>query len=141
MALDDRVGRHVTGNAGQSTDERARPDGGEMMHASPAADVGEITNMNMSGQHDLIGDDDFIADQAIVGDVTTHHQQIAVSDPGHAAKLARDGGFAKRGAVKGKGARSINPNWGAAGGEQGLQQTQSIPPFRNTSILRILPMP
>src|SRR5688572_18625625 len=58
------------------------------MQTGSAADVGAILNRDVTCQHDLIGDADVIAQDAVMRDVDGDHDQVVVAHAGDAAAVA-----------------------------------------------------
>ena len=85
MPFNDHVGRHIPGNPGQASDEAACADGREVMDPSTTADARPIVNGDVSGQHDLVGNDRIVVQVAVVRDVGSDHEQVPVTDPRHPA--------------------------------------------------------
>ena len=53
-------------DARQPADERMRADANELMRGGAAAENGEIADLAMPGQHHVVGQDDALADAAIM---------------------------------------------------------------------------
>ena len=62
-------GNEVMLDAGETADERVGADANELMHGGAAAQNGEIADLAMAGQHHVVGENDALADAAIMRDV------------------------------------------------------------------------
>ena len=62
-------GNEVVLDAGETADEGVRADANELMRGGAAAQNGEIADLAMAGQHHVVGQDDALADAAIMRDM------------------------------------------------------------------------
>src|SRR5690606_899649 len=76
---------HVSGKTAAAADEGMMADAHELVHGGQTADIGVIANLAMAGERRLVGHDDAIADDAVMGDMGIGHEEAAVSDPGDPA--------------------------------------------------------
>src|ERR1700751_409833 len=56
-------------DAGETTDERMGANADELVRRSTPADIGEITDLAMPAQHHIVGENDALADAAIMPDM------------------------------------------------------------------------
>ena len=94
IALDEHVGRHVVPHGAHAGHETVAADGGEMVHGHGAGKRGMVVDVDVSAQQRAVGDDDVVAQLAIVGDVAAGHEEVVVAHAGDAV-------FFFRGAVDG----------------------------------------
>ena len=67
---------------------RTMADADELVHARPAAENGEVADADMARQHHVVGEDDVVADLAVVPHMAVGQEGAAVADDGgHAAAL------------------------------------------------------
>ncbi len=84
-----RIGNDVIGHGGQTADEGLTTDTGELVHGAAAAEDGLVTDVNMASQHDIVGQDDVIAENAVMGDMRIGQEQAVVADAGDPATADR----------------------------------------------------
>src|SRR5262249_29243822 len=84
-----RVRQRVLGHHRIAADERMPSNAAELMHARAGADVDEILDRDMAAGGGHVADDRVVADVAVVGDVDVAHEQVAITDSGHAATAVR----------------------------------------------------
>lgn len=57
------------------------------MNPGLSADDHVVSNMNVAGKADVVGNDGVVSDDAVMGDMDIGHQQIAVSDNSYSLVL------------------------------------------------------
>ena len=67
---------------GLAADHGERADAAELVNARRPGNIRPIVDVDVSGQHGVVGHDYVIAQVAIVGDVDADHQQAVVADDG-----------------------------------------------------------
>ena len=67
--------------------EAVAADGGEVVHGHRPGKRGMVVDVDVSAQQRGVGDDDVIAQLAIVGDVAAGHEEVVVADAGDAVLL------------------------------------------------------
>src|SRR5476651_1420198 len=88
VPLGYHVRRYILGDARTAADHNMRTDGAELMHRGQPADNGEIVNRDVPAKRGVIGKNAAIADHAVMGDVSIHHQQIIIADTGDFSALS-----------------------------------------------------
>ena len=80
IAKREAKGNDVMLDAREAADERVSADANELMRRSAPADIGEIADLAMPRQHDIIGQNDPLADPAIMPDMRVGQKCAARAD-------------------------------------------------------------
>ena len=80
-----REGKHIAGNGRPATDERVRADANKMVHRTKRADLRPLLHLHVAAQGRRVGQNNVIADFAIMRDVRLSHNQDMAPHASHAA--------------------------------------------------------
>jgi hypothetical protein len=71
----EQLGGKILGEHGVAGGQRAGADAAELVHGDAAANECLITDLDVTAEHAAVGQDDAVADLAVVGDVRPGHEQ------------------------------------------------------------------
>src|SRR5690606_35039130 len=80
-------GDKVPGKARTAADKCVMPDAHELVHRRQPANIGVVTDFAMACERRLVGENDVIADQAIMCDMAVGHEEAFAADPGDATAV------------------------------------------------------
>ena len=80
-------GKHVAGDGSAAADEGMRTDANEMVHRTKRAHRRPFFDDDMASQSRGVGQDDVVADHAIMRNVAVGHDERAIADAGEASTL------------------------------------------------------
>jgi len=86
IAVGDHEGGHVLNDLGAAADDGMTPNAAKLVDPAEAADNGVVLHHHMTGQGAIVGENDMMADQAIVGDVGVGQEIVMVADDGLATR-------------------------------------------------------
>ncbi len=86
-AIDGDEGGNVLHHVGLSADHGQAAYAAELVDADLPRDVGPVFHDDVAGESGAIGDDDVIADMAIVGEVHADHDEVVAADGGSSVGL------------------------------------------------------
>ena len=81
-------GKHVAGDGGAASDEGVGTDVNKMVHRTKRAHRRPLFDDDMASQSCGVGQDDVVADYAVVGNVGVGHDQRMIADAGQASALS-----------------------------------------------------
>jgi hypothetical protein len=84
IAINQHVGRNVVNDAGMTTNERQSANGDVVMNRHSTRKSHLILNVDVAAQQGAVGQDDVIAQLAVVRNVNPGHEEVAVADRGQA---------------------------------------------------------
>lgn len=104
LARHRAVGDHVRDDAREPADHRAAPEADMLMHRREPAHDDEILNHAMPREGGVVGHDHPVADDAVMGDMGGHHEEVVVAH--HRAPAAALGAGAHGGVLADRVARA-----------------------------------
>src|SRR5690348_6869882 len=79
--------QHVASDGGAAADKRMGADANKMMHRTKRAHRGPFFHDDVSAQSCGVGEDDVVADHAVMGNVRVGHDERVIADKGQASAL------------------------------------------------------
>jgi hypothetical protein len=79
-AVADYERQRILSDFAAATDHGQPPDAAELMNGNRPGNESAIANRDTPGEQTRIGEDDIVADPAVVADVTKRHEKVSVSD-------------------------------------------------------------
>ena len=80
--------KHVAGDGGAATNEGVGTDANKMVHRAKRAHRGPLFDDYVASQRCGVGQNDVVADRAVVGNVGVGHDQRMIADAGQASALS-----------------------------------------------------
>src|SRR5690606_4825938 len=80
ISVQHAVGAHIIGDARQPADKGMSTDPSELMHSRTAAENDTILDLHMAGQQHRIGQDDVIAEMAVMRNMRASQEKVVAAD-------------------------------------------------------------
>ena len=85
VAVEHAIGNKIVGDCREPADKGMTADTGKLVNSRAATENGAVSNRHMACKHDIVGEDDIVAEAAVMRHMRIGKEQIVVADDGGAA--------------------------------------------------------